>query len=248
MKRLIFGAGLVAFILLVGSMAVAQEFKGFYLGGYGGGAIGRMDAQTTTVNTGFPFITDTINANGAQEVNGTGGQGGGTLGYNFQGSGGWLFGVEADLGVMHLNQTTTNTVPFTVPGTFTLSQNLGTNWLFTARPRVGYAYGKALFYVTGGVALTGLKYTALYSDTIGPATESGGSRSTKAGYVAGGGIEGKVASHWTIKGEYLYAHFGDVTQQSTNFNLNGVPTPAQVFTHNANLFGHLVRFGINYRF
>jgi opacity protein-like surface antigen len=251
MKRLIFGA-VVAFVLLVGSMAVAQEFKGLYLGGYAGGVVGRADAQTSTIDTGFPFMTDVINANGAQEVNGSGFHGGGTFGYNFQGSGGWLFGVETDIGAMHLDPTTTSTVDFPVPGTFTLTQNVHTNWLFTARPRVGYAFKKVLFYVTGGVAVTGLNYNAVYSDTIpapfGPGTESGGTDGTKAGYVAGGGIEGKASQHWSVKGEYLYAHFGYTTQTSTNFTLAGVPTPAQVFTHHANLFGHIIRVGINYHF
>jgi opacity protein-like surface antigen len=57
-----------------------------------------------------------------------------------------------------------------------------------------------------------------------------------------------MAQNEDKKGEYLYTDFGDATVKSTNFNLNGTPTPAQIFTHSTNLFGHQIRAGINYIF
>ena len=73
--------------------------------------------------------------------------GGGQVGYNFQ-SGAFVFGVEADFGVMDLNHT--RDVYTTSWGNY-WSKDDG-NFYADVTGRIGYAAGPALFYAKGGWA------------------------------------------------------------------------------------------------
>lgn len=243
-----------------------SKWKGFYIGVYGGGNFGRSDAATSTVFTTTGYFAQTsvtaINNAGIKRIKPSGFTGGGTIGYNHQ-SGNFVAGVEADFGAMRANETVTSTTtyPCCSPATFTITQSMKTSWQFTARPRIGVAAGNALIYGTGGVAVTDINYQAAFSDTFGSARENGGVNKNKAGWTLGGGVEFKAGSHWSLKGEYLYADFGSVNVSSTNLNANSinfrpglsiaspsVAYPGNVFTHSADLKVSNVRFGINYHF
>ncbi len=125
-----------------------------------------------------------------------------------------------------------------------------TRWLFTARPRVGYACGKALFYATGGLSLTDLNYQATFTDTFATVRENGGVNKTKAGWNDGGGVEYDLGNKWSLKGEYLYSSFGRVTATSTNLKAysQSQSFPSNTFTHSIYLKENALRFGVNYRF
>lgn len=243
-----------------------SKWKGFYIGIYGGGNFGRSDATTTTVFTTTGYFAQTsvtaINNAGLKKIKPSGFAGGGTIGYNHQ-SGNFVAGVEADFGAMSANETaaSTTTYPCCSPARFTITQSMKTRWQFTARPRIGVAAGNALIYGTGGVAVTDVDYQAAFTDTFGSARENGGVNKNKAGWILGGGVEFKAGSHWSLKGEYLYADFGSVKTTSTNLNANqidlrsglsiaspSVAYPGNVFTHSADLKVSNVRFGINYHF
>ena len=55
-----------------------------------------------------------------------------------------------------------------------------TNWLFAARPRLGFANNNWLWYLTGGVAVTKLTYDNTFTSTNSAAFEDG-SVSVEAG-------------------------------------------------------------------
>lgn len=246
------------FILVVGLISAASaqtDWKGFYIGANVGGNLSRTDATTTTVfsPTGYFAITSVpaIAALSPQHPDSNGFVGGGQAGYNFQ-SGALVFGLEADIGAMTGSDTRTSTgvYPCCAPTTFTVAQRMEHSWLFTARPRVGFTAGRALFYVTGGLAVTNFNYRELFTDTFATANESAVIDETKAGWTAGGGLEYQVHQHWSVKGEYLYADFGDERVTSTNLTAFTPPIafPVNVFTHRADLRNHIFRFGVNYRF
>jgi outer membrane immunogenic protein len=177
--------------------------------------------------------------------------GGGALGYNFKSEEGLVFGLEADFGTMRLNKdvSTTVTYPCCAPSTFTIRQVLYTDYLITARARVGWAHGRAMYYVTGGLAATNVNpYRGVFSDTFGPAYENTSANGWLTGWTIGAGVEVKATRHWTVKGEYLYADFGDVTLVGTDFNILGVPVPGQVFIYNTDVRAHMLRGGVNYYF
>ena len=181
---------------------------------------------------------------------------GGLAGYNHQ----WddlVVGFEADFGRMSWNaNTTTGPVQYpccpptpTNPNTFTVTQSMSTSWLVTLRPRIGLVFGKFMAYGTGGLALTSVKYSALFTDTFATAHESASTDGMREGWVAGGGGEYRLSHHWAVKGEYLY---GGVRASTFSTNLTAfsppITFPANVFTHTVSLRPQIARAGVNFRF
>jgi outer membrane immunogenic protein len=243
------------FVLFAGISARAADFKGFYAGFNVGGNSGHSDATTSTIfsPTGY-FASSSVPAIagvGAQSLSSNGILGGGQAGYNFQHHN-LVLGAEFDFGGMNLNQSATGTAtyPCCAPTAFTVTQKVNTSWLLTIRPRVGFTGGPVLVYGTGGLAMTGLNYQAVFTDTFATAHESGGTDNVRTGWAAGGGAEVKLGHRWSVKGEYLRTDFGDVTSTSANLTAftPAIAFPSNVFTHHANLTGNVYRFGVNYHF
>ncbi|MEQ1922712.1 MAG: outer membrane beta-barrel protein [Pyrinomonadaceae bacterium] len=244
-----------------------DTWKGFYVGAYSGGGFNRSNVATSTVFSSTGYFQQTsvnaINAAGVQQVKPNGFTGGGTFGYNYQ-SGALVVGAELDFGAMNANKGVSSSGTYPCCGTarFTINQATKTRWLMTVRPRVGVAVGNAMIYGTGGLAVTDVNYAATFTDTYGNATESAAFKKNKAGWTLGGGAEVKVASRWSIKGEYLYTDFGSISVTSNNLNAASIasiantpniPGPSvaytqNVFTHSSDLRTNNVRFGVNFHF
>jgi outer membrane immunogenic protein len=254
MNRFLGGVCVLALALCAATPAVAGDFKGFYVGANAGGVSGNSDAHTFTAFSPTGYFATTspgaIAIAGTQAIGGKGFTGGGTAGYNFQANN-FVLGVETDFGSMNLShsKSTTGTYPCCVTTGFTVTQSLETSWLYTLRPRVGVTAGPLLFYGTGGFAMTSINYQALFTDTFATAHESGGKNNVQTGWTAGGGVEFKTGKHWSVKGEYLHADFGSVTNVSTNLTAPATTSwPQNPFTHTADLTTQIYRGGVNYRF
>jgi outer membrane immunogenic protein len=133
----------------------------------------------------------------------------------------------------------------------TYTNSIQTNWLFTARARLGFLVANnVLVYGTGGLALADLKYTHTFVEGVFPGTSSGTESSTasgtKAGYALGGGLEYAFMNHWSVKAEYLYLNFGNVTV--TDQVVFGGVANGNTFTNSANLHANIARLGVNYKF
>lgn len=229
-----------------------DSWTGFYVGGFGGYTNGRANPNTSTADITNSFYTQTtigiINRTGNQRTKSNGINGGGTVGYNFQ-KGNFVVGGELDFGANRINQTFSGSGNYQSGRSFTITQSVKSNWMMTARQRVGVASKKVLVYATGGLAFTNVKYASNLSDAANW-TESGGFSKNKSGWVAGGGVEFKVSRRLSVKSEYLFSQFGRDSITSNNFTVIIIgPTPGNnVFTHSTDLKSHNVRFGVNYRF
>jgi outer membrane immunogenic protein len=167
-------------------------------------------------------------------------------------SGNVVWGIEADIDYLGLSGSTAQTLPFpsTLPGGpvgppttfFTTAESVSTNWLFTARPRLGWASDNWLVYVTGGLAVGNEKFTQTINLLV-PFVETATFSTTRTGWTFGGGVEHALDRNWSIKGEYLHVDLG-----TTNFAGTIVPFFAG-FTNTGSV--HLtidtVRAGLNYR-
>lgn len=69
-------------------------------------------------------------------------------------------------------------------------------YLSSIRGRLGYSFGPALAYATGGAAFIGFD-----DEIFGDESETG--------YVVGGGMEYKVRDNWSVGGEALFYGFDD---------------------------------------
>jgi outer membrane immunogenic protein len=234
---------------------VYYNWSGFYVGGNVGGAWGRHNPTTSTVfdPAGY-FATSSvpaINAVGIQNIDSRGFTGGFQAGYNWQ-VGATVFGFEADINYLGLRGSTTGSAlyPCCAPTGFTIASSVSPGWLFTARPRIGWAVDNFLVYVSGGLAVGQVKADFVFTDTFATALETASISQTKAGWTVGVGGEVGLAAGWSLKAEYLYVNLGTVTANSTNLTAFAPPIafPGNVFTHSVEWKANIVRIGLNYRF
>ena len=222
------------------------SWTGFYVGANVGYARSSADF-TTTADPGGHLITaslPTVNAAGTGSANASGFTGGVQLGYNWQ----WnkvVLGVEGDFNILS-GTATFNGSGVTPSGTaLTMSNSLKPKWMATVRPRIGYAFDRFMVYGTGGAAMLRREYTQTYSDSLTGAANLS-TADTKIGWVVGAGLEWAVFERWSVKGEYLYSKFGDIT---TNGALVAAGAGNQNGLHGtANTIVQSLRFGVNYRF
>lgn len=191
-----------------------------------------------------------LNAVGAPASFDTNGFTGGVHGgYNWQ-SGNFLVGFELDLEYFRSSGSRTATgafVPPLVPAPLAITTSVSTDWLFTARPRVGLVFNNWLIYATGGLAVTQLKASWNYVGGVGPETENAATSATKAGWVVGGGIETVLSRNWLVGAEYLRADFGNVSSNGTIITAGGLLLTNPV-SHSADLVSNIVRVRISQKF
>ena len=271
MKKLLLGSVALAALVAGPTMAADVPVKarplpppppvynwtGFYIGANAGGAWGTFDTRTTTVNgADFPAFymvspdAEQIAAAGVHSIQKSGFTGGFEAGYNVQ-AGNLVFGLEGDIGSFRLSgSAASGPIEYlSAPGTaFTVTSNASTTWLATARGRVGVAANNWLFFATGGAAFTNLNANFAFTDTFAAAVESSSFSKIKTGYAVGGGVEVGFWGHWSVKAEYLYVHFGQISAVSTNLTTDLGAFPQNPFTHSVELKASIARVGLNYRF
>lgn len=136
----------------------------------------------------------------------------------------FVLGLEGDIEYSGLNGRRGVGAPFTVATAF----DTEFNWQGSIRGRAGFAFDRALLYVTGGFAFADFdrKYFVPALTTISE---------TKSGYTIGGGIEYAFTNNWTARGEYRYSDFGKVSD-----TVGGV-------AYRNNVDQHTVRLGVSYK-
>jgi len=191
-------------------------WTGFYVGVQAGAGWQHTQYNFTFASTG--------------NVVGTGGEVGGTLGWNWQVPGTpWLFGIEGDWSWTGMEQRGTALCPG-------CTQRV--NWLATARGRIGHINGPLLFYVTGGAA-----WAEIHNFNFLPAfINSANITTTVSGFTVGAGLEGALGGGWSLKGEYLFVSLG----QANECVVAACGAPPNIFTDYTRL--HIVRAGVNYKF
>jgi opacity protein-like surface antigen/outer membrane protease len=233
----------------------AFNWTGWYAGVTAGAAQGQYDPRTSMSTGGYiPAAADAaiVTAAGSQTIKPTGFVAGIEGGYNWQ-VGNWLLGVEGDVQAVHLiGAASSYAVPYATafgPGVFTVTSYGNSDWLLTARPRIGFLTPQHwLLYATGGLALTQLQSDFSYVDaSIGFEFENARLNTLKAGYAVGAGIEAPLTDRLSLKAEYLHVGFGNTAGAETANALGNVP-PQEVFAHSSDLKADMVRAGLNYHF
>ena len=236
---------------------MVQNWTGFYVGANVGYAWGHSDAVTSAAcGTFVPFYfacgnQALVQASGTGPLSPKGVTGGIQAGYNWQ-AGHLLYGAELDFGAFSLKDSRAGTSAYLVaaPGVpFTTSSSVETDWLFTARGRLGWiATPGMLIYATGGLALTEIKVANAFNDSVAnPGSGAGSNSVTKVGWTLGGGAEWMLVSHWTVKAEYLYVDFGNVSASLAVTCAICGGASSQLIT-SSDLTAHIARLGLNYRF
>ena len=242
------------------TMVIAPfSWAGFYVGVNGGYADPTAKLSVTPGSGwgGPPVDPDWpgVAAAGSANLGLHGFIGGAQAGYNYQ-INSIVLGVEADADYMNLKGS------YATPIFNGVSRNNGTYWangsasldsLFTLRGRAGFAFDRLLVFATGGLAITGEKFSqsicfrsqVLNLPNTGGAVgcNAGSASSTVVTGVVGGGLEYAFDNHWSLKGEYLY-----VPLKSENFSSTYVSGGNWTIQHHESLSAlNVFRVGLNYR-
>jgi len=250
------------------------NWAGFYAGLNVGGARGRSDATTTpscadpapplspyfcSLTFGGQANAVAIGAGGTGSMSGSAFTSGGQIGYNLQ-YGSVVYGVELDIESFRIRASRQAAGNYPVgifivnpANLFTIASSVSTDWLFTARGRVGWAFGNALAYATGGLAVTDLSSTHFFVDNVNVVGSGIGSgawtgSATKTGWTVGGGLEWAWSRDWSVKAEYLYLKFGSIGAAGTIFNPQPPPGYANAISTSTDLTAQVARIGVNRRF
>lgn len=226
----------------------ADLWSGFYVGANAGGAWGDSSlTRRVTTGTGAIVIPPTelnlLNAAGDNRSNKNGFTGGIEGGYNYVTSN-WLLGLETDFVALDSNVRTTSNFRSTIsPVNYSLSGRARTSWMWSVRPRVGYVSGPWLIYATGGLAMTEVKVNMDLADSRTPQNVvRDRDSSTRTGWIAGAGAGYAVNENWSVKGEWLYADFGNISTTAVS------PNGFFGLTTRAGVKSNIVRLGADYRF
>jgi outer membrane immunogenic protein len=103
----------------------------------------------------------------------------------------------------------------------------------SATARLGFAVDNLLIYGKGGFAAASNNINVSVLGVTVSDTQ------THTGYTAGGGLEYGFAPNWSVKGEYLFAHY-----QSKNYFAGLIPPGVSSGAFDL----HTVKVGLNYRF
>lgn len=201
------------------------SWQGLYVGAQLGYAWGEAE----TIYTAPPALVGV----GVVETEGL--IGGLHAGYNWQ-RGSLVYGLEADVEYANTDGSAIVTLP---PATTVLGAVAVENQLRgSLRARFGFAFDRALLYVTGGLAVG--KIEAAFAAPAGTPVASGSD--WRFGWTVGAGVEYALSSNWSARLEYRYTDFGD-------FNLT-LPTGVIAGATSANIdtTEHAVRVGVSYRF
>ena len=230
------------------------NWTGFYVGGFAGYKFSSVDTNLDLGgiwDTGFPEGRDVLEQNAPGDLDNSGFEAGGLIGYNYQWHN-WVFGFEAEGGYLWAHKAEEPpllTVPNDPIDGFALSTSFNTRYLATFAPRIGYTFCRWMPYVTAGLAVGELDYSQNIVD-LPPAAQfiftEGASRSeTNVGWMVGGGLEYAVTDHWRVRGQYQFIDLGSI-----DFNTVGVGDVISGFTghHEASLREHNASFAIIYGF
>jgi outer membrane immunogenic protein len=195
------------------------SWTGLYMGGNVGYSSGYAKNDETLLGVGDRSESHRID----------GVIGGIQTGYNHQ-FGAWVLGFETDI------QASGQKGGSTVAGigtTVTTDHKL--DWFGTSQSRLGFLFTpNILVYGTAGVAYGEVEDSATISALARTATF----KEVKAGWTAGGGIEGVLGGAWSAKLEYLYIDLGKTEQ---TFAAGTVAAETRQTTDN------IVRVGLNYK-
>jgi outer membrane immunogenic protein len=222
------------------------SWTGFYLGANAGGHWGRDNISTTT-SANFDLASRTaIDLASPNTLKPEGWLAGVQVGYNMEVNH-VVLGLEGDAD--WLNGTSSRSLVFPGPSPTagdTLSNSTQGTFLATLRPRLGFAYDRTLFYVTGGLAVGTVKTTDSMTVGGGAVLESTSDTKTRTGWTAGGGFEYAFTDNWSAKVEVLHVDLGGTYDAGIPCVVGCGAAATDIVVHHK-YTDNIARFGINYR-
>ena len=246
---------LVALAASPGPQALAQQPAG-----WGGLYLGLLGVSTDSTTTGTSLRGDgTFGSNASEEAANLfvrGGGGGAVLGYQHQYPSGIIAGLEVDwVALRHEDrQDMLIDPPSQWAGGRAVSMQRETEWISTARLRLGYGDGPWMVQASAGLALASMVQTRTqYERITAPLTVARFSETDRAiplGWTLGLGGAWQVADGWSVRLDYLHTQFNEVRFSFPNARAGaGVSFPDVEGRDVRNdVTMRMLRFGVTYTF
>jgi outer membrane immunogenic protein len=252
----------------VATVPLWTRFYGGLNAGYGFAtdqSVNNTGTSSIGIYNGADYLTGlatTSPLNSGSNISQSGVVAGGQVGYNYQVSPRFVFGVEADMqgsgingsgniagvGALNLQNGTGGWVVNT-----RVNQSL--SWIGTGRIRGGYLFTPSvLVYATGGLAygngsLQASPDTGFFVVPLAQGYPTLWSQSTAnkfvSGWTVGGGAEWMVSQNWSVKGEALYYNVGTQSVSNQEYFIDQV---VSTMSTKASYQGVIARAGVNYHF
>ncbi|HXZ14374.1 MAG TPA: outer membrane beta-barrel protein, partial [Roseiarcus sp.] len=222
------------------SVSYEANWTGFYLGGQAGYAYGDNHGA---YNYSTP---DGIVGSGALSHDAQGVNFGGHLGYNYQFDK-FVLGLEGSVDGASLAERETLGSNDAAGDQGVLTSFVQSNIQEAVRARAGYAIGRLLPFVAGGLAIGnfGTQSELATANNANFAFDGFATHGlqwmTRLGWTFGGGVEWAVSPHWSIRGEYRYSDFGKVADTPN------VALPGTLYSGARRLDQNQVQFGFSYK-
>lgn len=216
----------------------AYDWTGPYLGLQAGYGWGENDVKPTQPEVSEALLrSDSAGVfperDGSIDIDGF--LGGLHAGYNWQ-MDSLVLGVEGDIEYADLDGETDIVAGASDIKAGEASQQI--DWLGSLRLRGGFAFDRALLYVTGGLAVGGVDVKGSIDNSFVPEDKS--SSDTEWGWTLGGGLEYAFTEELSARIEYRYTDLGD---SDVEFDGNGNVDKLEF----ENRF-HAVRAGLSWHF
>jgi len=211
--------------------APIYNWSGIFVGVNGGG--GWNQGTWSDSATGLTFGgTNTAGMLGAE------------VGANYQITN-FVVGLEADFDwALNNGNTTTTFVPGLTTGPANVQVTANNRWVTLLDARLGFAAGRALFFVKGGGAWLGSSNSTFTNTATNVSLTSGGG-SSNTGWNVGAGFEWGILPRMSAKVEYDYI---GLSNQSFTIpvGVGGFPAGDTFSSNNRSM--QMVLAGLNYRF
>jgi len=245
--------------MVIATPAFAED--GAWTGLYGGITAGYNAAKSdSTVVLGGqwaaePTATQTLvttNFSTKQDVNG--GNIGANIGYLYQ-TGNLVMGLEIEAASIGGNETrSSGLVTVSANQNYTFTNTIDPKSMVDVKVRLGAAISdKTLIYANAGWAWVSANHSAGVTGAYGLLVNGnykklGDLSKAHNGFIVGLGLEQKLDSHFSIRGQYEYSDQGHVSYTTAYLPNSILTSPAYSETVNQNLRLHLFRVGVSYHY
>jgi outer membrane immunogenic protein len=201
-------------------------WTGFYIGVQAGYTSG--ETSGTVVYNGITLLDDDFDLEGFV--------GGAHAGFNYQ-FGSFVAGIEGDIEATSFDGEVTRN-NFVGAGD-SLTADASLDFQGSVRARFGFAFDRALFYATGGLAWANFENNYTYFNGL-TTTVTESFDSTEWGWTLGAGVEYAFTNNFTARLEYRYTQFESFNHTSVVLLPGAVADVEPKF--------HTVRVGLSYKF
>lgn len=241
-------AGAILACAVAGSASANDTYwQGAYAGLAVGGAYSAAGPNTATIPSGYFDSVDAAQVNPIlqRDVGGWDATGAALLGYDHR-IGNIVVGIEADVTAMGFSETRRhgstayNSFPTSA---FETETSVSADFLASLRPKLGYASGNYLFYMSAGPSLARIKTTLRFSDNhpLVPGGPTDDTRTkTAIGVSTGLGVGYRFGDGWAVRGDYVLTYFPDAIDGSAEFKGAG----GDDFKRDGDFQSHNLRFAL----